>query len=158
MISGPFYADRKAVSNAIALGRMMQADFVVVGSIDRYNVSNAGVADLGASAEMIEVESGKTVRTVVVTGHSGSEVALAASTQRTVENEAIADVGQKIVTGLTGEDYKDIGKTSPEKAVVTKKSKKWIGFALLAVAVVLLASGHGNGGSSSGETPPAPPF
>lgn len=157
-ISGPFYSDRKSIGNAVALGKAMSADLVVVGVLEKYSVSDKGVCELGATVELVDVNTGKTVRTVVVTGHSGTAIAGA---KPSIDAEAVADTGQKIVSGIVGTDYEVAKNPAAQPKIEGKKSsnKSWVTVLLIAVGIALLAGHHSGGDSSSnGDNPPAPPF
>jgi len=161
ILSGPFYSDRKAIGNAVAIGQSMSADLVVVGTVDKYNVSEKGIAELGATVELVDSHTGKTIRSVVVTGRSGDPSAAQAylSKQSGPESEAVSDTVKKIVSGISGED----AQTAPQQTPPTEQPKKkksnnlWWGVALLGLAIGLLAGNHGGSGGGSSSEPGIPP-
>jgi len=154
VLDGPFHTDRTAIANAVALAKAMSAQLIVVGSVDRYVVSDQGVADLVSTVEVIDVATGKTIRTVVVTGKSGRAPAGSSLAQAPIATQAIADVGAKIVSGI-------IGSTEPTQQAVNTQTKKkknytWLAAVLLAVGIAVVSGSHGSN-SSSEPGPPNPP-
>ena len=152
-ITGPFYTDRKAVANAIEIARTMSADEVLVGVIDKYKVSDDGAVEIGATVELVDVGSGKTVRTVVVTGRSGQAVAAvqaSSSPKATPESQAVSDTAQKVASGISGVQPTQ-PKTAPASTVRKNSTTTWVVVGLIAIAIGLVAGHHSGGGGNAGE-------
>jgi hypothetical protein len=161
LIAGPFHTDARGISNAVMLAKPMLADLVVVGSLDRYAVSDQGVAELGVSVDLIDAETGNTVRSVTATGYSGKILVSAIGQKLSLADQAVADAGGKVVSAITGQNVQTPTATNAPRGTVRhsgKSKQSWLALLLLAIgAGVLIGNGHSSG-SSSGDVPPGPPF
>jgi hypothetical protein len=148
-LSGPFSGDPSAVANAVAIGKELSAELVLVGSLDKYSVSDKGVATVVATLELVDVQTGKVLKVAQASGISNEQAG--APSLATVQ--AVREVSRKLVMGLIGFDYQ-----KPEVAQSTKSAKKhsnktvWIAAILVGVGVGLLCSHHSS--SSSGVDGP----
>lgn len=163
--AGPFSTDSVALGRAVALGKVMLADMLVVGSVDRYEFNqDRGTALITVKAQVLDVKTGKPVPPrIVVTGSAAKPADMEGVNQATIRQEAVKDAGRKLIKEITGEEYQ-----APVVPVITKKKsskKSWIAMLLLSLGVGLLLGGSG-GSTTDGsapanggiEPPPPPPF
>ena len=161
-IAGPFSSDSAAISNAVDIGASMSADLLVIGSIDKYSFTEDGKAEVAATVQVIDGKTGKPVRTIAVTGQASKPVGTEVTSEASLAALAMKDVGRKIVSDITGQDYNE---TSTQMAAITQKGTKkksalpWI---LLFLGVGLVVGNGGGGSASAGsggtDLPPDSPF
>ncbi len=164
--AGPFSTDSVALGRAVALGKVMLADMLVVGSVDRYEFNqDRGTALITVKAQVLDAKTGKPVPPrIVVTGSAVKPADMEGVNQATIRQEAVKDAGRKLIKEITGEEYQ----APATPVIVTKKKsskKSWITMLLLSLGVGLLLGGSGGGTSDGGtapnggtEPPPPPPF
>ena len=163
--AGPFSTDSVALGRAVALGKVMLADMLVVGSVDRYEFNqDRGTALIAINAQVLDGKTGKPVPPrIVVTGSAAKPADMEGVNEATIRQEAVKDAGRKLIKEITGEEYQ-----APVVPVITKKKsskKSWIPMLLLSLGVGLLLGGSGGGTTDGGsvpnggtEPPPPPPF
>jgi hypothetical protein len=172
ILTGPYSSDSTAIGHAVTLGKAVGADIVIVGSLDKYSVGADNSTEASATLMMIDANTGKTLNSVVVTGHGTKpaykRVALVAggSSTESRQDDAVMDAGRKIVTSITGQQFASSQNSSsnPTAAQITGAHKKnnvsWAAILLASVGIGLLLSKSGGGSSSAPASsgPPAPPF
>ncbi|MHB0913472.1 MAG: hypothetical protein ACYC2Y_08500 [Armatimonadota bacterium] len=144
LLEGPFYGSQAAVNNALALGKTMAADIVVVGEVDVITTSGNGVTEIGATVELIDTETGKPVNTVVVTGKSNDPSVATVLKESGAGAAAVTDAAQEIISAITGSEYTKPAPPSEDKSSVRRKKNAWVSVLLLSVAVGLLVGHSGN--------------
>ncbi|MDI6828920.1 MAG: hypothetical protein QME62_10590 [Armatimonadota bacterium] len=164
---GPFFSDQASVTRALDLAKLLSADIAVVGSLDECVWDAAkGQARVTATLEWYDLKTGKKLDTLTATGIKTKSAEDTTATQKSITADAVKELGEKLVAGITGQEYR-AGLTSkpPAVAKANGKSKKnsWLPMLLLSLGVGLLlgSGGGGGGGSSNGgvdELPPPPPF
>lgn len=164
---GPFFSDQASINRALELARLLSADVAVVGSLDECVWDQAkGQARVTATLEWYDLKTGKKVDTLTATGIRARSAGDSTATQKSITAEAVKELSEKLVSGITGQEYR--AETTSKPAAVAKtngKSKKnsWLPMLLLSLGVGLLlgSGGGGGGGGSAGggdELPPPPPF
>jgi hypothetical protein len=167
LISGPFTSDEVGTAKAMALGKAMSADLLVVGAIEKYSFNDTvGTADVTVSVQLIDAVTGKVVQTVNVTGRGvGKTTRMEGASEAAVQRDAIKDAVRKLMKVATGMDYQ-VPVQGSTAVMQSNKSKKmgWVPLLLVSLGVGLLLGGTGGHGSSgsSGDTggadpPPGPP-
>lgn len=157
VLAGPFYGDAAAVSNAVSVGRELSADLMLVGSLDKCEMSGSNVSQVVATVQLVDAQTGKNLKTVQVTGRAQKGGAGSSPTT------AVQDAGHKIVDGLVGYNYQDTA-TAQENPIPKKHSTaaSWLGVLAFSVGVGLLVGNshsHHSGSSSGGsDNPPPSPF
>lgn len=155
IIAGPFSGDPTAVSNAVAVGKELSAELMMVGSIDKCSVSDKGVASVMATLQLIDANTGKTVKMAQATGTSKAD----STSPNAAAIQAAGDAGRKLLEGVVGpEGLKAAMNSGTTNPIQKKKSPKrsWIAAILVGVGIGLLVSHHdkSSGGNSSDFPPP----
>jgi len=160
---GPYSGDPESVGRALGFARSMSADLAVVGSLDESAFdTSASQARLTATVQLLDVRSGKPVRSVTASGTAAKGDVSGAATEAAIIGVAVTKLGEKVVTEITGKSYTAAAPIAPGVAapsVSKSKKKSWLPILVLSLGVgLLLGGGGGGGGSSSGpDVPPNPP-
>jgi len=163
---GPFFSDPGAIQRALELARAMSADIAMVGSLDtcKWDPAKKQATVMG-TLEWYDTRTGKKIDTLSATGIRTRPMGDETSSEDTVIMEAASELVQKMVSAVTGEEYKAV-QAPPTKAATgvskTKSKRSWLPMLLLSLGVGLLLGGAGGGGDSGGgtsgdESPPPPP-
>lgn len=169
-VQGPFGLEKENIQTALKIAREAAADYALVGSVDDVKSDEkAKTGDMTVSACLIDVKTGQSVRTEVVTGKvpAGSK----AVTVSDLVAQAGGDAAAKLVADMampatTYQHSTGLGMTPGMGTVAHKSSKsnntaKWIIGALIAVGVGWAVSSHNNNNTASGgdqfQPPPGPP-
>lgn len=157
---GPFAGDKTL---AARVGRAMGAEAVVVGSVDEVKVDvPGGAAEVTASVDVIDVQSGNVLRSAVLSGKNptkpegADESALVSLAAGDLAAKTAADIVTESSQGKLSTLIKPVPSAEPAK----KKSKKssWLLIALVLAAVgIAISGGGGDGGSNGGDDLPPNP-
>lgn len=168
LTSGPFTTDRAGVDRAIALGRAMSADLLVIGTVERYVFNDkAGTADITVNVQLIDGTTGKRVTTAPVAGRGvGKTTQMEGVSEAAVRSDAVKDAVRNVMKAVTGTEYNQpVQSSAPVASMGSKKSKSaWVPLLILSLGVgVLLGGSGGHSGGSPADTggtenPPPPPL
>lgn len=152
--AGPFSTDAAAAGRAVMLANAMSADLLLVGSVSKYSLNErTGIAEVTALVAVLDAKTRKAV-------HPSAEYVGVASKARGAEgisekdlaSLAVRDAGKKIITQITGVEYREPVQ-APTPLVTAKKSKQsWLPVLLLSLGVGLLL-GRSGGSDGSASTP-----
>jgi hypothetical protein len=156
--AGPFASDPTAIAYAVEIGKAMSVDQVVVGSVDKYTVSQDKPAELMATVMVVDVRTGKTLKTIVVTGKGATSDAGQTLAGGVRVSAVVADAGNKILADLVVTTSNMGAPAPPTVQKPPAKNSSWLVVLLLAVGAGLLLSHSGGGSSSNSDNPPPPPF
>lgn len=161
-VQGPFGLEKEHIQTALKIAREAAADYALVGSVDDLKSdAKAKTGDMTVSACLIDVKTGQSVRTEVVTGKvpAGSK----AITESDLVAQAGGDATAKLVADMAMPTTpQGMGTVAHKTASKNNNTAKWIIGALIAVGVGVAVSSHNSSNNSGGnnngiDNPPAPP-
>jgi len=162
-LAGPFGVEAEQVTKAVALGRLMEAPRVLVGSIQDFEFnSEKREGQVTITAEIVNTDTGRVDgKVMVATGKSPATMVTGSPEQFALA--AAQDAVQQLSSKFPGVviPTADSGQAKPTEKPAKKKSNGGlIAAAALAVGLIIAASGGGGGGGSStpADNPPAPPY
>lgn len=104
---GPFSTDSAALNRAVAIGKAVSVDLLVVGSVKRCTfLAEQRSAEVAARVEVLDGRTGKPVMGEVnVVGVGGRAAGTETAGESKIVSEAVADAGRRLIEGITGEEY-----------------------------------------------------
>lgn len=161
-VAGPFGPDKDQRDRALRVASAMSADVALVGSIDEYKYDAAKKQFVvTVTAEMVAVNSGKTIKLFTGTGRSPENSAITDQDQLAAlaAGDAAAKTAAEVVPQGTVATPGAPGQPAQLVAVVEQPRKKsWFKKLLipiaLGLAVGIAASGHGSSGGGDITPPP----
>jgi len=166
--AGPFSTDAPATGRAIMLANAMSADLLLVGSVSKYSFNErTGIAEVTVVVAVLDAKTRKAVYpSAEFVGVASKAPSAEGIVERDLASQAVKDTGRKIITKITGVEYREPVQ-APTLVVKAKKSRQsWLPVLLLSLGIGVLLGGSGgsggtstptNGGAGGPDSPPAPP-
>jgi len=156
-VTPPFADDNR---KPIKVGKLAGYDTVFVGSVDDYQYDQAkNQVTMTVSGRMLEVETGKVMKSVTLSGSSGTG-GNAKEDEKAIE--AARASGDKLMTQLVPAVATNALPPPDTRqqpvAAKKKRSNDWVwGLLAIGLGLGIGLSGGGGGGGGGSDNPPAPP-